>query len=301
MGKKIFAVLLILTIAFSMAACGKKKKSNDKSTQSGSKQTVEQVSNGKEEVDETSQATEVNEAEAGEDKAQQDNGSSSGINYVSGEELLAFYTAFDDAISKFEQPINEYATEDFSLIDVGMDPLAPLTPILNMGMYDSLEVFGTDEGQYREKSGGVIKFGKEFTREEDGFGPSAKKGDVVREEGNLDTSSNALVFETSIERSGELIKREVAEVVMLTDGTFIAQILSKPVPQDNVEDKGNAYFVRCGKDDLEIIKARFEPDVNFTYDSILGKGDSTPEDMSQGYEKIRKLTVKNGEAATEKY
>jgi hypothetical protein len=170
-----------------------------------------------------------------------------------------------------------------------------------MGMYDSLEVFGTDEGQYREKSGGVIKFGKEFTREEDGFGPSAKKGDVVREEGNLDTSSNALVFETSIERSGELIKREVAEVVMLTDGTFIAQILSKPVPQDNVEDKGNAYFVRCGKDDLEIIKARFEPDVNFTYDSILGKGDSTPEDMSQGYEKIRKLTVKNGEAATEKY
>ena len=26
MGKKIFAVLLILTIAFSMAACGKKKK-----------------------------------------------------------------------------------------------------------------------------------------------------------------------------------------------------------------------------------------------------------------------------------
>jgi hypothetical protein len=302
MGKKIFAVLLILTIAFSMAACGKKKKSNDKSTQSGSKQTVEQVSNGKEEVDETSQATEVNEAEAGEDKAQQDNGSSSGINYVSGEELLAFYTAFDDAISKFEQPINEYATEDFSLIDVGMDPLAPLTPILNMGMYDSLEVFGTDEGQYREKSGGVIKFGKEFTREEDGFDPKNKKGDVVKEEGQLDTSANTLTYEYTVKRSGELIERVVEEVVMLPDGTFIAQVFSKYIPRDErIQDKGNAYFIRCGKDELVVIKASFEPDVNFTYNSIVGKGDISPEDMAQGYAKLRKTTVRDGKTTVEKY
>ena len=88
---------------------------------------------------------------------------------------------------------------------------------------------------------------------------------------------------------------------MLTDGTFVAQFLLKRAPQDNVEDKGNAYFVHCSKDELEIIKASFEPDVNFTYESIVGKGNISPEDMSQGYEKIRKLTVRDDKASAEKY
>jgi len=303
MYKKIFAVLLVIAIIISSAACGKKKGSNDKPAQSGGgKQAVEQVDKETEAADGESHATEPNETEAGEDKAQKDNGSPGGINYKSGEELLSFYTAFDDAISKFEQPISEYATEDFSLIDVGMDPLAPLTPILNMGMYDSLEVFGTKEGEYKEKSGSVIKYGKEFTREEDGFDPKNKKGDVVKEEGKLDTSTNTLTFESTVKRSGELIERVVEEVVMLPDGTFIAQVFSKYVPRDERnKDKGNAYFVRCGKDELVIIKAEFEPDVNFTYNSIVGKGDISPEDMSQGYTKVRKTSVRDGVANVEKY
>ena len=302
MVKKILAVLLVLAIAVSAAACGKKKKSDNKPAQSDGKQAVEQVSSGEEAVDETSHATEANETEAGEDKTQQTKGSSGGITYTSGEELLAFYTAFDDALSKFEGPINEFATEDFSLIDVGMDPLAPLTPILNMGMYDSLEIFGTKEGEYREKSGSVIKYGKEFTREEDGFDPKNKKGDVVKEEGELDTSTNTLTYEYTVKRSGELIERVVEEVVMLPDGTFIAQVFSKYIPRDErIKDKGNAYFVRCGKDELVIIKAEFEPDVNFTYNSIVGKGDISPEDMAQGYTKVRKTTVRDDKATVEKY
>jgi len=303
MGKKLFAVLLILTITISAAACGKKKKSDDKSAQSGSsKQTAEQISKEKEEVDETSQPTETNEAETGEDNTQQDKGSSSGINSEPGEELSSFYTAFDDAMSKFEGAINSFETDDFSLIDIGVDHLAPFSPILYMPTYDSLEIFGTKEGQYREKSGSVIKFGKEFTREEDGFDPKNKKGDVVKEEGKLDTSTNTLTYEYTVKRSGDLIERIVEEVVMLPDGTFIAQVLTKYIPRDErIKDKGNAYFIHCGKDELVTIKAEFEPDVNFTYNSIVGKGDISPEDMSQGYTKVRKTTVRDGKATVEKY
>jgi hypothetical protein len=301
MVKKLFAVLLILAISISAAACGKKKGGDAESAATGkNKPTVSQQYDAKDEDDQVQ--ADDNNVKTVENEVQNGNDSPGGIYKEPGNELSDFYAAFDDAMGVFERAINHMPeSDDFELFDISFDYLAPCNAILSVGGYDLIHILGSKEGEYREDSGGIITFGKEFTREEDGFGPSAKKGDVVREEGNLDTSSNALVFETSIERSGELIKREVAEVVMHTDGTFIAQILSKPVPQDNVEDKGNAYFVRCGKDDLEIIKARFEPDVNFTYDSILGKGDSTPEDMSQGYEKIRKLTVKNGEAATEKY
>jgi hypothetical protein len=303
MGKKIFAILLILTIAISASACGKKKKSDDKSVQSGSnKQAAEQINNEKEEVDETSQATETNEAETAEDKTQQDVGSSGGIYRNSGEELSDFYDAFDNAMDKYEKAINSYETDDFELFDVSFDFLVPSACILNIGSYDHLDIFGTDEGEYREASGGVIKFGEEFTREEDGFNPNDKKGDIVREEGKLDTSTNTLTLEKTVERSGELISREVTEMIMLSDGTFISQILSKKPPRDErVEDKGNAYFVRCGRDKLEIIKADFEPDVDFTYESIVGKGDISPEDMSQGYVKVRKLTIQDDEAIAEKY
>jgi hypothetical protein len=302
MGKKILAVLLILAIAVSAAGCGKKKKSDNKSEQSGSNQAVEQVSNEKEEVDETSQATEANESEAGENKAQQDKGSPGGIYSEPGQELSDFYAAFDDAMSKYEGSINSFETDDFAFFDIGFDHLASLTPILYISTYDNLEIFGTDEGEYREESGGVIAFGKEFTREEDGFNSNDKKGDVVKEEGKLDTSTNTLTYERTIKRSGELIEREVEEVVMLPDGTSIAQVFSKRIPRDErFEDTGNAYFVRCGKDELVIIRANFEPDVNFTYNSIVGKGDISPEDMSQGYAKVRKLTVQDGKAAVEKY
>ena len=303
MVKKIFAVLLVIAIIISSAACGKKKKSDDKTEQSsGGKQAVEQADKETGETDGSTQATESNEADAGENNTQKDNASPGGVNYQPGEELFSFYTALDDAMSKFEGPINSFETEDFSLIDVGMDYLAMFTPLLYMGTYDNLEIFGTDEGEYREASGSVIKFGKEFTRKEDGFDPQNKKGDDVKEEGILDTSTNTLTYEYTVKRSGELIERLIEEVVILPDGTIIAQVFSKKLPRDErFEDKGNAYFIRCEKDELVIIKADFEPDVNYTYSSIVGKGDVSPDDMSQGYKKVRKTTVRDDKANVEKY
>ena len=294
MGKKLLTVLLILTIAISATACGKKKRSDDEAAYSSNNtQAVDQSNDAIKTIDEYE--------EANENEVKEDIGSSDGIYGESGNELTDFFDAFDDAMGEFERAVNGYEPEEFEFFDIGFDYIAPTTCILSIGSYDSLDVLGSKEGEYREDSGGVISFGKEFTREEDGFGPSAKKGDVTREEGNLDTSSNTLLLERTVERSGELLVREVAEVYMLTDGTFVAQILSKQAPQGNVEDKGNAYFVHCSKDELEIIKASFEPDVNFTYTSIVGKGNISPEDMSQGYVKIRKLAVRDDKASAEKY
>ncbi|HOE55989.1 MAG TPA: hypothetical protein PLI20_00125 [Bacillota bacterium] len=76
-----------------------------------------------------------------------------------------------------------------------MDYLSPGIQIASIELYDSLEVFGKNRGEYRESKGNVITFGMNYTMEEDGFSPDDKKGDVVVEKGSLDTSDNTLLHE----------------------------------------------------------------------------------------------------------
>ncbi len=183
-----------------------------------------------------------------------------------------------------------------------MDYFIPSLHIVSIGLYDSLFVFGTDEGEYREVNGDLIEFGKEYTRDEDGFSPNDKKGDVVVEKGILDNSAKTLFFESYTERDGEKISRAVSEVVSLSDGTFIVQTLRKNMlSDDRMEDKGDAYFMVFDSNKLEIIKASFAPDVNFTYESIIGNTKTTPEDMARGYTLLRKMTVVDDVASVETY
>ena len=118
-----------------------------------------------------------------------------GIYKTAGSELSEFFTAFHNATGAFEGPVSKLTTDDFELFDVGMDYLSPGIQIASIGLYDSLEVFGKNRGEYRESKGNVITFGMNYTMEEDGFSPDDKKGDVVVEKGSLDTSDNTLLHE----------------------------------------------------------------------------------------------------------
>ena len=118
----------------------------------------------------------------------------------------------------------------------------------------------------------------------------------------MDISNNTLVHEFYIERNGETISRAVTEIVGLSDGTYIVQSFNKsPLYDERLEDKGDAYFMIFDRNKLEVIKAKFAPDVNYAYNSIVGKGKTTVEDMAQGYTLVRKMTVANGVASVEKY
>ena len=291
--KKMNAIFLILVLALSLSltACG---ESGGNTPSDSSVPTVTQpddmgVNDNK--VSEGNEATGNNHNKPG------------GIYKEVGEELTDFFSGFESAMNVYEPAINAFETEDFEIFDAASDYLVSLAYIGNVASYDYTASPGNDEGKVREESGGVITFSQNLTRTKDGFNPNDKTGDVVSMSGSLDTSTNTLLFESSVQRDDAVITRMVTEAVMLSDGTFLVQLLKKPIPQTDrgIEDKGEAYFVRCGKDKLEIIKATFAPDVNFTYTSIEGKTDSTPEDMAQGYEKIRKTTAEGGEAKVEKY
>ncbi|KUO67324.1 MAG: hypothetical protein APF84_07195 [Gracilibacter sp. BRH_c7a] len=291
--KKMNVILLILVFALSLSltACG---ESSGNTPSNSDKPAVAQSEDMRDND---------NEAPGGNDTTGNNHNESDGIYKEVGEELTDFFSGFESAMNVYEPAINAFETEDFEIFDAASDYLVSLAYIGNVASYDYTASPGNDEGKVREESGGVITFSQNLTRTKDGFNPNDKTGDVVSMSGSLDTSTNTLLFESSVQRDDAVITRMVTEAVMLSDGTFLVQLLNKPIPQTDrgIEDKGEAYFVRCGKDKLEIIKATFAPDVNFTYTSIEGKTDSTPEDMAQGYEKIRKTTAEGGEAKVEKY
>ncbi|TAH66550.1 MAG: hypothetical protein EWM47_10010 [Anaerolineaceae bacterium] len=303
--KKFLSLMLVITLVFSLSSCGKPKeiKELEELTKALSKIGTEE---GTKALNEIADSLDDDYSYDDEDYSYDDDYSYGDNNYgISGEpgsELSDFYTIYENAISTFEGPINDWETDDFFMFDAAMDYLTPSLHFLTMSLYDLLEIFGNDEGEYKEVKGNIIEFGKEYTREEDGFSPADKKGDVYVEKGVLDNSAKTLLFESYSERDGGKLSRAVTEVEFLSDGTFIVQTLRKnALFDDRLEDKGDAYFMVFDSNRLEIIRAKFSPDVNFSYNSIIGKGKITPQDMAQGYTLVRKLTVADGVATVEKY
>lgn len=176
---------------------------------------------------------------------------SGGIYKEPGEELQDFYDAVNGALGVFERAVNSFESTDFEL-DARGDHFALAGDIVGIVQYDYIE-----PGDNAKEVGQVAK----------GDAVREKKGDIVNESGTLDISSNTLVHEYKTERDGAVVSRTVSEVVMSEDGTFIAQTLKKPMlPRDDrVKDRGHAWFIRCSKNELEVIMAYFEPDVNFNY------------------------------------
>ena len=299
--KKIISVMLLITLVFSLTSCGKPKeiKELEKLTKAlneiGSEEGEDVFSGIVDSLDE-----EVFSEDFLEDYS--DDYSDDELDKTPGEELSNFYSFYDNALSSFEGAVNAWETDDFAMFDASLDYFATSLHIVGMSLYDLLGIFGADEGEYREAKGNLIEYGKEYTREEDGFSPNDKKGDFYVEKGILDTSTNTLYFENYTERDGQKISRVVSEVVALSDGTFIVQTFSKPVLYDDrMEDKGTAYFMVFDANKLEVIRAVFAPDVDFTYDSIIGKGKTNVEDLAQGYTLVRKMTIVDNVASVEKY
>ncbi|MGI6621548.1 MAG: hypothetical protein ACOX4T_00090 [Acetivibrionales bacterium] len=296
---KLIAALFIISLLFT--GCSRNVPSDSK----GSKNISEEQSKKDKDKDEPKKSGK------NDSKKEEPKDSKGGIYTEPGMEMSDFYNAFNEAMGNFERAVNNYETNDFDLFDVGFDFIVPTTKIVGMTMYDYLESGDNAKetgknGKYdavREKNGDIITFSQSMTNEEDGFSRDDLKGDVKESHGTLDTKNNTLIIEDTIKRDGQLISRAVSEVVMLPDGTFVAQVIEMPkkLSDDRLEYKGTAYFVHCSKDKLEIIKAHFEPDIDFTYESIIGDHDATPETMSEGYEKVRQLIVEDGKATAKKY
>lgn len=298
---KLLAALLIVSLLF--AGCGRSTTSGSKGSKDVSeKQTVKDKE--KDEPKKTDKADSEKPKEPEESKGSTDK--------EPGSELADFYEAFDSAMKRYERAINTYESPDFTLAtSIGFDYLTPTMTILNITQIDFIEMGDNARetgkvGKFdavRERKGDTITYSLSLTNEEDGFSPDDLKGDVKNTMGALYTKNNTLEQEEIIERDGQVISRTVCEIVMLPDGSYLAQIIQVPKkPADErLEHKGTAYFYYCGKDKLQMIVTRFEPDYTFSYESIIGNPDASLETMAEGYERIREYTIEGDEVDAKKY
>ncbi|MEA4925038.1 MAG: hypothetical protein VB084_06950 [Syntrophomonadaceae bacterium] len=268
MTKKLFAVLLILLFTITFSACGGGKGDNE--------------------------AVPGNSTPTGNLKA------SGGIYGEPGHELSDFHDAVAKTIKGFEEPLGDLTSNPEYFL-FSQDYVMPIVQIAAIGMFDSLEALGKDEGEYREASGGIIEFGEEYTLEQESFNPNEHIGDKIKLDGTLNTNTNTLVLEATVTRGGTIVKRIVNEAVLISDGVLVLQTLDMPYPSDKGENKGNAYFIVCDGKNIEVIYAKFPYEPSFTYKTIVSKGLLDADDMASGYTLIRKLAVENGTATAEKY
>ena len=216
-----------------------------------------------------------------------------------GKELTDFLVAFGKAMGPHEEALT--ADKKGMLQPV----LATAIVLALLGNFDKL---GGGEGDTREgnvdfmllrdvsatriKSGDKITFTGRKVHDRD-FGDS-KEGDVWMQTGALDVAANTLTTTTTIARGDEMYNKTTAEMVRLSDGTWLLQSLSATDSGLYPEPKIQGVFIRFNDDEFSIATTFNNSPVNFEFKSLLGQGDTTVEAMAEGYTIRESGHIKDG-------
>lgn len=237
-------------------------------------------------------------------------GGSDAIYKTAGSELTDYAASFLELQEIFEEALKEgIPEEDMDVLRAQMVRTGCDLILATLGPYDVLDLGdeAREEGELmlsgiaavREKDGNKITFSAnhEYT-EENGLN---KAGDIYSEQGTLDISANTLVYESTTQREGKLFSRTVAEAVILDNGVHLFQYFhAAGSSTENKPSTMTAVFKRYNKDEYSAVTAEFEGETDFTYDSIIGKGDIQTDAMAKNYTVNGVFTVKDGKAVFSK-
>ncbi|PKN46486.1 MAG: hypothetical protein CVU59_05915 [Deltaproteobacteria bacterium HGW-Deltaproteobacteria-17] len=173
------------------------------------------------------------------------------------------YQANEAAVNAFEgMPIMELVSPALLLA------IGPQFDLLNPdgadGRFEGQLVMAGKKG-FIEKKGAVITFGYSHTLDKDGFGPTAKKGDVQILEGAADLALRSITLRSRTERDGKKITATQTEYRLLADGSMLCLSLNGHA----IDGKGdpskfsNFIFLHNGdkKYDFVVAKAEFGPEL----------------------------------------
>jgi len=186
----------------------------------------------------------------------------------------------------------------------GMPIMELVSPALLLAIgpqFDLLNADGADgrfEGQlimagkkgFIEKKGDVLTFGYSHTLDKDGFGPTAKKGDVQILEGSADLAKGSITLRNRTERDGKKITATQTEYRLLPNGGMLCLSLNG----HSIDGKGepskfsNFIFLHNGdkKYDFVVGKAEFGPElpaVTLTEKGDLDKAKAAALATASGY------------------
>lgn len=190
--------------------------------------------------------------------------------------------AWNELFKQNEAAINNY--DGMPIMALVTPPLTFVTTVqfdlLNPGNQD-----GRFEGKlmfagyngFVEKSGTKIVFGFDHKLDKDGFGPLAKAGDRMVENGSLDLAGASYRSEEFTERAGRKISRGCAEFKRLEDGSMVCLALSgKLLNMRGDEDpSAEAIFVHNGAGRYDFVVAKSTSGPEFKNVSFSSSGDLT--------------------------
>lgn len=289
--RKILLLLFLVVLSFTLIACG-----GGKDTDNGQKAA------------EPAAGTDSKPAAEASANAPSASKPASAIYQEPGAELSEFTAAIVSSEETFDGPLN---SSDKVPMDAQMDRVTPNLALITPPQYDllSMEDEAREEGKLmisgydgiREKSGNIIKFSGKYVYQEDSQFGTNKKGDVVTEQGSLDTNSNTFIYESKLERGGQILDRTVYEGVILPDGTYLIQyICASQSSSDPSAIDCTAVFKRYNSNEYTAILANSDKGIDFTYDSLAGKGDVKAEDMAKAFSIKGKIIVSGGNVSYEK-
>lgn len=312
--RKLIALLLVFTLAFTVfAGCGRGGaggSDDDKEITTSKKDKTDKNEDKGKDKDEEKDKDKDKDKDIDEPRKADDEGSNKG-NRDPGRELYYFYEDFDTAMKRYERAVNSYESNDFTLMmNLGFDYISPALTIVDITLIEafligeSLSLTGVVSGfdTVRERKGDIISYNMSKVNEENGFSPDDLAGDAKVIRGTLDTKKNALKHEILTEREGKVILRTVCEIVQISDGSYLVQLLTVPKKptDDRLKHNATAYFYLCGKDKLEIKVARMEPDYNFKYNSIIDNPNTNLDALASNYELLREFTMEKDEVIDSK-
>ncbi|MHB8129831.1 MAG: hypothetical protein ACYDEX_12610 [Mobilitalea sp.] len=185
------------------------------------------------------------------------------------------YTANEAVLNAYEgMPIMETVTPGLCFISgAGYD-------LLNLENADGRFVGDLMLSGYKgfvEKNGGQFTFGYEGVLEEDGFGPSNKKGDKHVENGNCDLNKGYFYADNYSDRAGSIIVRSTSVFQKHEDGSMSTIVIDGRTQNYNgdAEPVTSYIFIRNGKNQYDLIVAKSTTGTN--YEPLAIEADMTKE------------------------
>jgi hypothetical protein len=289
MKKVMSALLCIMVSATLLAGCNLKGKTK--------------VDNG-DPVTGEKPGTTVSEKNPGDKK---DNEGSKTDKVVPGTEITTFMTGYMDTKTKLWDGLSKemeksqnlsfalstigFAFADLVLVEVMMfDALSDKSGDIVKGrlMFSGIEA-------WKKTKGDMIEFGYDYVYPEDKN--QAQKGDRELATGKFDKKADSLVYKKHKERDGKQISMYVVEVTRNAANSYSAQIymVNSQEDEDQTDKRAGGYFTWFeGENIITVYAEKDNAGDNISYESIFGRKNMKPEDMTKGMKVQLKASFVNG-------
>ena len=232
-------------------------------------------------------------------------------------EFNSFYFAYTDAEYDFSSLILNYGTSEIKDVYEQHDFMLAYDSLVRCNTYlDRLSMFDEffyfddilpgekhlldwgmfDVEGYKEKDGDIITAEINDILGEDArwFEAGVNTGDHAYLKAVLDTKNMTLSFKSTLEREGKVVSRTEFELVLLSGENMLFQFFHiEDLYDDDSFASGYAVFKSISDDNYSCIVADLEKDYDYSYESIIGRGKISTEEMSEGLLITHLFTVEN--------